>query len=419
MFAVLIIGFPISILLAWRYERSPEGFVKTTSQQSWQNPYPTSQRKPLTSNFIIAGMALVIIVMYIYTRYPSTTEEDNGAGTEFTSDDKSIAVMPFIDISPEGDNEWFSDGISEELLNALNRIPGLKVVGRTSSWTYKGVTNKDLRAIGKELGVGTILEGSVRKAGTNIRISAQLINTEDGFNLWSGRYDREIIDIFAVQDEITGAIVDALKVHLTNQTISIKPTTTTNIDAYTRYLQARQRFASRGIDNLIEARRLFEEAIILDPNYDPAYSGLGRVLSLFPAYSTKFSTLEVVGLAKDAASKALELNPQNPEAFSVLGSVGYFEWDWKAAEAALNKSLELSHDDAEIYNFIGDYYRIVQHPTLAIEMESRALELDPLHPINHRDLGQAYALVGDWENALRYATSAQGLNLQYTKNHLL
>jgi tetratricopeptide (TPR) repeat protein len=186
------------------------------------------------------------------------------------------------------------------------------------------------------------------------------------------------------------------------------------------YLQARQKFALRGIENLIEARRLFEEAIILDPDYDPAYSGLGRALSLFPAYSPKFSALEVVGPAKDAASKALKLNPQNSEAFSVLGTVAhYLEWDWKTAEAALNKSLELNHDDAEIYNFIGDYYRVVQHPTLAIEMESRALKLDPLHAINHSDLGKAYASGRDWENALRYAKSAQGLNLDYWHNNLL
>ena len=420
LITALIIGFPLAIFLAWNYERSPEGFVRTTSQQSWQNPYTASQKKPLTSNFIIVGLILVIIAMYVYPRYVGNSAEKAVVGAEATIDDKSIAVIPFVDMSPEGDHEWFSDGISEELLNALVRIPGLKVVGRTSSWTYKGVTNKDLKAIGKELGVGTILEGSVRKAGKNIRIFAQLTNTEDGFNLWSHTYDRELTDIFAVQDEITAAIVDALKVHLTNETISIKPTTTADIDAYTIYLQARQRLASRGIENLIEARRLFEEAIRIDPDYDPAYSGLGRALSLFPFYSLKFSAHEVAVPAKEAANKALELNPQNSEAFSVLGSVAaFFEWDWKAAEEAFNKSLELSPDDAEIYNFIGDYYRVVGHPTLGIEMESRALELDPLHPINHTDLAYAYALVGEWENALRYAKSAQGMSVHYAGNDLL
>jgi len=411
--ASLLVCFPIAIYLAWNYERSPEGFVRTSSQQSWQNPYSTSKKKPLTSNFIIVGLILVILIMYLYPRYLSPME--------VTFDNKSIAVIPFVDMSPEGDNEWFSDGISEELLNALVRIPGLKVVGRTSSWTYKGVTNKDLKAIGKELGVGTILEGSVRKAGTDIRITAQLVNTRDGFHLWSHTYDRELTDIFAVQDEITAAIVDAMRVHLIDEAVSLKPTTTANIDAYTIYLQARQRLASRGIENLIEARRLFEEAIRLDPDYDPAYSGLGSALWLMPLYSPKFLAHEIISPAKNAANKALELNPQNAEAFSVIGSVAtYFEWDWEAAEEAFNKSLELTHDDAEIYNFFGDYYRVVQHPILAIEMESRALELDPLHPVKHMDLGIAYAIAGDWENALRYAKSASGLSLRYAgKNQLL
>jgi len=141
---------------------------------------------------------------------------------------------------------------------------------------------------------------------------------------------------------------------------------------------------------------------------------------LLPGWSTKFSSRDVVDPAKDAANKAIKLNPQNSEAFSVLGSVAAFlEWDWKAAGEAFNKSLELSNDDAEIYNFIGDYYRAVNHPTLAIEMESRALEFDPLHSVNHHDLGWAYGLAGDWENALRYAKSAQSLSILYSSNDRL
>jgi len=213
LFTVLFVGLPIALYLAWNYERSPEGFVRTSSKESWQNPYKGSQKKPLTSNVIIAVMALIIIVTYVYPRYFSSSEAGNGASIETTIGDKSIAVLPFVNMSNDPNQEYFSDGISEELLNALVRIPGLKVVGRTSSWTYKGVTNKDLKAIGKELGVGTILEGSVRKAGTNIRITAQLVNTKDGFHLWSHTYDRELTDIFAVQDEITAAIVDAMRVH--------------------------------------------------------------------------------------------------------------------------------------------------------------------------------------------------------------
>ena len=423
LLTVLGIGFPLAIYFAWKYERGPDGFIKTTSRQSWQNPLTASQRKPLTGSFVIAGLVLIIVIMYLYPQQNTTDHSLKPLEPKLESPvtDKSIAVIPFVDMSPKGDHEWFSDGISEELLNALVRIPGLKVVGRTSSWTYKGVTNKDLKEIGKELGVGSVLEGSVRKSGTNIRITAQLVNTEDGFHLWSHTYDRELTDIFAVQDEITAAIVDAMKVYVSNESFSLRQTTTADIDAYTIYLQARQKLALRGIENLIEARRLFEEAIRLDPDYDPAYSGLARALSLFHHFSTAFSTLELVEPAKNAANKALELNPKNSEAFSVLGYIAaVLEWDWTAAEQAFNKSLELTHDDAEIYNFIGDYYRlVVQHPTLAIEMELRALKLDPLHPVNHDDLGWAYALAKDWENALQYAQSARNLGINYWANHKL
>ncbi len=420
---VLGIGLPVALYLAWNYEKSPEGFVRTTSPQSWQNPLKASQRKPLTGSLIIGGLVLIIVIMYLFSR-PDTAEQSLKPvepKLESPVTDKSIAVIPFVDMSPEGDHEWFSDGISEELLNALVRIPGLKVVGRTSSWTYKGVTNKDLKEIGKELGVGTVLEGSVRKSGANIRISAQLVNTKDGFYLWSHTYDRELTDIFAVQEEITAAIVEAMSVHLGDDAVSLKPTVTADIDAYTIYLQARQKLALRGIENLIEARRLFEEAISLDPDYDPAYSGLARALSLFHHFSTEYSAQELIGPAKSAANKALELNPKNSEAYSVLGyTAAILEWDWTAAEQAFTKSLELTHDDAEIYNFIGDYYRVVvQHPTLAIKMESRALELDPLHPVNHDDLGGAYALVKDWENALQYAQSARNLGMNYLGNDKL
>ena len=420
---VLGIGLPVALYLAWNYEKSPEGFVRTTSPQSWQNPLKASQRKPLTGSLIIVGLVLIIVIMYLFSQ-PDTAEQSlKPVEPKLKSPvtDKSIAVIPFVDMSPEGDHEWFSDGISEELLNALVRIPGLKVVGRTSSWTYKGVTNKDLKEIGKEQGVGTVLEGSVRKSGANIRITAQLVNTKDGFHLWSHTYDRELTDIFAVQDEITAAIVEAMSVHLGDDAVSLKPTVTADIGAYTIYLQARQKLALRGIENLIEARRLFEQAIRLDPDYDPAYSGLARALSLFHHFSTEYSAQELIGPAKSAANKALELNPKNSEAYSVLGyTAAILEWDWTGAEQAFNKSLELTHNDAEVYNFIGDYYRVVvQHPTLAIKMESRALELDPLHPVNHDDLGGAYALVKDWENALQYAQSARNLGINYWGNDKL
>jgi tetratricopeptide (TPR) repeat protein len=176
------------------------------------------------------------------------------------------------------------------------------------------------------------------------------------------------------------------------------------------YLQARQKLHYRNIENLLEAKKLFEETIRLDANYDPGYSGLARTISLFPTYSNNYSGKDVIIPAKAEATKALNLNPKNAEAYSVIGYVAYnYEWDWETAEAAFKKSIEIVDDDAELYNFIGDYYQTVMHPFLTIEMESKALELDPLNPTYHFDLSRAYALFGDWENALRFAKSAQSL----------
>ncbi|MCH8929400.1 MAG: adenylyl cyclase, partial [Proteobacteria bacterium] len=167
---LLIIGFPIAMFLAWNYERSPEGFVRTTSRQSWQNPYSANQKKPLTSSLVIVGLILVIIVMYIYPQYLSSKEAD----TEVTFDDKSIAVLPFVDMSPEGDQEYLGDGLAEGILNLLTKIPELNVISRTSAFSFKG-QNVNIPTIAQKLGVNHILEGSVQKSGETVRITVQLI----------------------------------------------------------------------------------------------------------------------------------------------------------------------------------------------------------------------------------------------------
>jgi len=221
---------------------------------------------------------------------------------------------------------------------------------------------------------------------SEVRITAQLINVDDGFHLWSETYDRELTDIFAIQDEITNAIVNALKVHLSgSQTSALKPSWTTSPDAYAIYLQARQKLALRG-DHMVEARRLFEEVIRKDPDYAPAYSGLGRTLSVGRNWTTEITYHDATAVAKEAANKALKLDPENAEAYSVLGSIAsYSEWDWEAAEQAHLKSIKINPNDPEIYNFIGDYYIIISHFELAQEMKLKAIELDPLHAVNYQD----------------------------------
>ena len=324
--------------------------------------------------------------------------------------DKSIAVLPFTDMSPAKDQEYFSDGLSAELITALAKIPDLKVAGRTSSFSYKGI-NKDLKSIGDELRVSTILEGSLRKSGNQLRITAQLINAHDGFNIWTDSYEIELTDIFGVQDKIAKSIIDALNVHLLDNK-EPEPTASTSPDAYSNYLKARHQLSFRGT-HLLEAKRLFEEAIMLDPGFAPAHSGLSRTLSVIPNYLMVNNVKTVMDSAKQEANKALSLDPNNGEAWSVLGTIAaYYDWDWVAAEQAFSRSRAIHPNDAEMYNFLGDFYWIVSDKKVAIEMESKAVELDPLLAVNYANLAMAYFMAKDYDNAIRISNIGLSMNLQ-------
>lgn len=365
------------------------------------------KNKNVQKRNMITALSFILLIAAAFFIYKTLITGKTTAGPR----DKSIAVLPFIDMSPDKDQEYFSDGLSEELINALAKISGLKVAGRTSSFSYKGI-NKNLKTIGDELGVSTILEGSLRKSGNLLRITAQLINTEDGFHLWTETFDIELTDIFGVQDKITKAIITALNVHLLHDK-EWAPTAATNPKAYSSYLRARQKLSLRGIENLLEAKKLFEEAIKYDPDFAPAHSGLGRTLSIIPNFSIDFNAKELMSSAKQEARKALELNSNNAEALSVLGTIAaYYDWDWDAADEAFNKSLAISPNDAEMYNFIGDYYQIVLNKKLAIEMESKAVELDPLLGINYGNLAMAYYIFKDYDNVIKTANDFLSLDLQ-------
>ena len=359
-----------------------------------------------SKKIIVVSLLTVLLVAAAFFSYKIFIAPKTVA----TPKDKSIAVLPFTDMSPAKDQEYFSDGLSEELIAALAKIPDLKVAGRTSSFSYKGM-NKDIKAIGDELRVSTILEGSLRKSGNQLRITAQLINTDDGFHIWTETYDVELTDIFGVQDKITKAIITALNVHLLNNK-EPEATASTSPDAYANYLKARQQLSFRG-EHLLEAKRLFEETIKLDPGFAPAHSGLSRTLSIIPNYLDFDNVKPLMDSAKLEANEALALNANNGEAFSVLGTIAaYFDWDWDAAEQAFSRSKAISPNDAEMYNFFGDFYWIVSNKKLAIEMESKAVELDPLLAVNYANLAMAYFAAEDYDNAIRISNTGLSMNLQ-------
>ena len=293
-----------------------------------------------------------------------------GAGPEI-----SIAVLPFRNMSTDRENEYFSDGMTEEIINALTKIEALRVASRTSSFAFKG-KDEDVRKIGAALGVRSVLEGSVRQSGRKIRITAQLINVEDGYHLWSDRYDREIEDVFAVQDEIARAITETLKVRLLpKEEVRLATRATENVEAYNDYLKGRYYFNRR---EPVEAIKEFERAISRDPRYMPAYTGLADSYCIFGFYGG-ISTQEAFARARQAAEKAHELEPESPDVHVSLALVEhYFGWDLLREEKELRHAIELAPRSGAPYSWLGLLLSFSQRHAEALELTRRAAELEPL-----------------------------------------
>ena len=257
------------------------------------------------------------------------------------SPEKSIAVLPFANMSTDPENEFFADGITEEILNALAQIPELRVAGRTSAFSFKG-KNVDLRVIGEQLNVRTVLEGSVRRSGKRVRIAAQLIDVTNGYHLWSEKYDREIEDVFAVQDEIAVAIAERMKATVSeNRGAVLEQRATDNIGAYEAYLKGRALLYRRG-HSTREGMALMEQAIALDPNYGLAWAGLADAYTILGYYS-QMSPEDAGSNARRAALRALEVGPDLGEAHSARAMVSLlFDWDFEAAERGFKRAMELN-----------------------------------------------------------------------------
>ncbi len=321
-------------------------------------------------------------------------------------DDKSVAVLAFANLSDDKANEYFSDGISEELLNVLAKVPGLKVSARTSAFYFKG-KETPIPEIAQKLGVAYVVEGSVRKAGDKVRITAQLIKAADGFHVWSDTFTRDLKDIFAVQDEIAGKVAKSLTDKLG---MNMPASTSTNIDAYNVYLQARSNLANRTIGSLRLAVEQFETALKLDPAYAPARAGLAKTLMLIPMFTRSYQAAmnrQLIDRCLREAEAVIATNPENAEAWIVLGFVeANYNWRWKRVIEAVEKALALAPNDAEVVNFAGDCLRIVRDRRRMLEVERRALDLNPLGSFNHWDLAFANISDRNFELAARHAREA-------------
>ncbi|MDF1695771.1 MAG: tetratricopeptide repeat protein [Saprospiraceae bacterium] len=319
---------------------------------------------------------------------------------------KSIAVLPFANMSSDRDNEYFSDGITEEIINALTKIPGLKVIARTSSFAFKG-QHIDVRIIGKQLGVTTILEGSVRKVNNRVRVTAQLINTEDGAHLWSKNFDRVMEDIFALQDEISLLIADQIREnfgHFEIPSIShFNPTQ--SIEAYDLWLKGSYHLKRKDFEDIKKAIEFFKRAIQIDPLYAEAFSMLGEAYIHASGFGL-MATTEAHQLARVSAEKALEIDKENLYAYKVLAYIQLFhDWDWKSAIQSYDKAVAcgLPHQN----EFISYYYIFIEEDfEKAILVAKKATVTDPLHVITHWQLGLTYYFARQFEEAIIAFTKA-------------
>ena len=316
IFVILAVGFIPALIFAWAFELTPEGIKKEKEVDRSESITHHTGRK---LDYAIIAVLLLAVGLLLTDRFFQSKDTEPEVGEIVVTSSQSIAVLPFVNISSDKEQEYFSDGITEEILNALASVKELKVAGRTSSFAFKG-QNQDLRKIGELLGVDHVLEGSVRKSGTTVRITAQLVQVEDGFHLWSDTFDRELTDVFAIQYEIATEILNQLKAQLLGEEPPVIVSQRTDPEVYDLYLLAKQRLYDRTRLTIESAVELLDQAIAKDPAYAPAYAqrGIATFLLSDRSYGT-IPLAEALVQGKRFIDAALEIDQQVAEAWAGLG----------------------------------------------------------------------------------------------------
>jgi len=365
-----------------------------------------SRRRRSRGLMALLGTAGLIALWFAAGRDLLPGRGETGAGA-------SIAVLPFVDVSPDGDNEYFSDGMTEELIGMLSRIEGLRVASRTSVFAHKG-RDQDVRQIGQQLGVDHVLEGSVRKAGTRLRITANLVNATNGYQLWSDVYERELADIFAVQEEISRAIVSRLRVDLADARLSepVDPA------AYNLYLEGRYHWHRRTRESLHKAVVLFDSAVALAPNYVRAWIGLGDAHAVRGFYDYS-PPREAFPAAERAAKAALALDPEHAEAHATLGYVSlYYHWNLTTAEEQFVRATTLDPSYSTGHQWYANLLTAAGRFDEAEREMRLAQEQDPLSLIANAALGWVLYHARDYDRAIAQCRSTLQLNPQFELAHL-
>jgi TolB-like protein/Tfp pilus assembly protein PilF len=416
-----LIGFPVALVVAWVYERTSAGLRRTAEAETGEleaiASAPAASRWPV-GLAAAAGTVLLMVGVWWALGWQSTVRDASEEGEGQSGAYESIAVLPFANMSEQASDEYFSDGLTEELLNALARVPDLKVAGRTSSFAYKG-ENQDLREIGEALGVETILEGSVRRAGGRVRVTAQLIDARDGFHVWSSDWDRSLTadNVFDIQEEIAGAVARAMSTGTSPEGASagqlpagttgeIVPAQvrTSDLEAYDLYLLGRHGWATRSPEGLRDAVEYFEAALARDSLFVPAWVGLAAAYNALPWW-TEYSFRTGAERSKRAAKRALELDPDNAEAMYTLATTLFeFDKEWEESERLFDRAFESDPDYPPGMTWYGQYLADQARFEEGLLWVQRAVEADPfsLHALN--------SAAGVQMSADRWRDAADNLN---------
>jgi TolB-like protein/Tfp pilus assembly protein PilF len=416
----LAIGFPFSVIFAWAFEMTPEGLKREADVDRSQSITPQTGKK---LNLMTTAALVLILGYFSYDKFVASAKREQAlveattqavaeqvateqAATQTEEPDKSIAVLPFINMSDDASNEYFSDGLSEELLNLLAKIPELKVASRSSAFQFKG-EKFDLKEVAKKLDVAHVLEGSVRKDGDQIRITAQLIKADDGYHMWSETYDRSLDNIFAIQDEISAAVVAALKIELFGEAPKSQ---VVDPQAYALMLKARYLHSQWSKENFEKAIEASKQALEIEPGYAEGWASLS-VIYLTQTQSGYRDLDEGVALARAAVTKALTLNPDLASAWARLALIQcQFDWDWVSANTSIQKALTLEPDNIKVINAAGTVAGAMGDLDNALAHYKRILVTEPLDLIGLYNVADTLLLQNKLKESEDYFRQVLELN---------
>ncbi len=396
----LAVGFPVVVALAWIFDLRGGRIERTPAATG-------TGGARLTLTLLAIGLAAAAPVVIYHFAFREGRSEDPARAAAAPS----IAVLPFVNMSSDEENEYLSEGITEELINALANIDGLRVASRTAVFALRG-SNASVQQIGADLRVESLLEGSVRREGNALRVTAQLINVKDGYHVWSKTYDRELKSIFTVEDEIARAIAEALQRKL----VRVKAATA-NVQAHDLYLRGRYFWNKRNTEGILKAAAYFEQAIAEDPAYALAYAGLADALALRADYD-RVPHEQVLPKARAAAHRALELDPQLAEAHASLGLIAHFELDHQTALKELRTALDLKPDYAMARKWYGDELAITGKLNEARVEFDRALRDDPTSLIINFSAASARMYDQDYEGAAALFRKTLEMDPSFAPSHM-